>query len=100
MPGGPLAAGGESEGEDLDWVIANVLEAGITLAQYALPEIPDAKDVNGLLNAGGEAIDKTIPMHYRLVGRLMLAAEAVETALGLEPLPERLKEDDLATDEA
>jgi Zn-dependent protease with chaperone function len=75
-------------------------EGAITLAQYALPEIPDAKDINGLLNVGGEVIDKTIPMHYRLVGRLMLAAEAVETALGLEPLPERLKNDDLMTDGA
>lgn len=66
----------------------------ISLARYALPAVPDAKDIDGLLHVGGMAIDKVIPMHYRLVGRLMLAAEAVETALRLKPLPERPKKDE------
>ena len=66
-------------------------EGSITLAQYALPEIPGAKDIDGLIHVASNAIDKTIPMHYRLVGRLMLAAEAVEKSLGLEPLPDRPK---------
>lgn len=69
-------------------------QAGISLARYALPDLPDEKDINGLLNVGGDAIDRVIPLHYRLVGRLMLATEAVEKALGLESLPERPKKED------
>ncbi len=69
-------------------------DMGISLARYALPEMPDLKDINGLLNVGGDAIDKVVSLHYRLVGRLMLATEAVEKALGLESLPERPKKED------
>lgn len=69
-------------------------EGIISLAAYALPTVPDDQDVDGLMDAAESAIDKTIAMHYRLVGRLMLTAEAVEKALGLEPLPERPKEDE------
>ena len=73
-------------------------EGAITLAQYALPEVPGPKDIDGLLNVAGNTIDKVIPMHYRLVGRLMLAAEAVEKALGLQPLPERPKKAEVEAD--
>jgi hypothetical protein len=66
-------------------------EGMISIGRYALPNLPPATDVEGLLSTTQEAINKMIALHYRLVGRLMLAAEEVEKALGMPPLPERPK---------
>ncbi|MDB5349138.1 MAG: Zn-dependent protease with chaperone function [Planctomycetota bacterium] len=89
--------------QELSWKLGNAVaypfdhaEGMISLAQYALPKMPGADDINELLDAAGNALDKMVPLHYRLVGRLMLAAEEVEKALGMEPLPERPKPDDEA----
>ncbi len=64
-------------------------EGMISIGRYALPNLPPATDVSGLLSATQEAINKMIALHYRLVGCLMLAAEEVEKALGMPSLPER-----------
>jgi len=60
---------------------------------YALPGVPKADDIGELLDAAGNALDKIIPLHYRLVGRLALATEEVEKILGMDPLPEIPKDE-------
>ena len=64
----------------------------VSLSQYALPSVPAPDDIGALLEAAGTAIDKVIPLHCRMAGRLVLAAEEVEKSLGLDPLPERPRE--------
>ncbi len=63
----------------------------VSLAQYALPKVPRNDEIGELLDAGSHALDKIIPLHYKLVGRLALATEEVEKILGMDPLPEKPK---------
>ncbi|WP_435022540.1 M48 family metalloprotease (plasmid) [Tundrisphaera sp. TA3] len=58
-----------------------------TLGRFALPAVPDAKDIGDLLRAGAEAQDRLFTLHRRVLGRLATIAEAVEKALGLAPIP-------------
>jgi Zn-dependent protease with chaperone function len=60
----------------------------ITVAQYALEKIPSADDLGAIYGAGESMLDKLPPLYARLAGRLVVAAEKVEVAVGLEPLPE------------
>jgi hypothetical protein len=55
----------------------------VTLKAFALPSIPDAGAIGELIETAEAALDRLLPLHSRLLGRLTLAAEAVETALGL-----------------
>ena len=84
--------------EELKWKLGDSLaypfdHAGgiVSLGQYALPRVPSADDIDGTLEVAGSVVAKLIPLHMRMVGRLMLAAEEVEKVLGLDPLPERPK---------
>jgi hypothetical protein len=59
----------------------------ITLAKFALPPaIPAKDDIGDLLEASGEAINRLASLYGRALGRLALAAEEVERALGLPPI--------------
>jgi hypothetical protein len=59
----------------------------ITLGRFAFPTaVPSPDDVDGLLQASGEAIDRLAGLHGRALGRLALAAEEVERTLGLAPI--------------
>jgi Zn-dependent protease with chaperone function len=59
----------------------------ITLARFVLPAaLPSADAINDLLQTTHEAIDKLVPLHCRLLGRLAPAAEEVERALHLPAL--------------
>jgi len=64
----------------------------ITLKEFAIPEIPSQRDIGAVMHASGEAFAKLAPLYTRLLGRLALAAEMAETALGLpllrDPKPE------------
>jgi predicted Zn finger-like uncharacterized protein len=60
---------------------------GVSLGRFAFPpSIPARDDIGGLMEASGEAIDRLAQLHGRALGRLALAAEEVERALGLPPI--------------
>jgi Zn-dependent protease with chaperone function len=61
-------------------------EGEVTLEHFALPSIPDAKAIAELLDAAQTVLDRLLPLYSRILGRLALAAEEVEQALGLAPL--------------
>lgn len=58
----------------------------ITLEKFAVPHMPDRDAVGDIFNAAAVALDKLFPLYGRVVGRLVLAAEQVEAAIGLKPL--------------
>jgi Zn-dependent protease with chaperone function len=59
----------------------------VTLGKFAFPPLIPAKDdIGGLLEASGEAINRLAGLYGRALGRLALAAEEVERALGLPPI--------------
>jgi Zn-dependent protease with chaperone function len=66
---------------------------GISLGVYALPEMPSVEDLDGLLKAGNGLVDTLPRLRARILGRLCQMAEAVETVLGLEPLPKPSQEE-------
>jgi len=80
--------------EEFRWKVGDTIyypfehaQEEITLARFALPDtLPDRNDVAGLLNASQEAIDRLAGLYVRALGRLAVAAEEVERALGLPPI--------------
>jgi predicted Zn finger-like uncharacterized protein len=84
---------------ELKWKIGEAIpypfehaQERITLGRYALATVPDPQAVGDLFQAGGETQDRIFPLHNRVLGRLTATAEAVEKAIGLQPLkaPERV----------
>ena len=65
----------------------------ITIRKQVLPRIPHQDDLGGIFEAAGEALEQITSLYVRCLGRLALIAEQVETALGLEPLPEPPEEE-------
>jgi hypothetical protein len=79
--------------QDLSWKIGAAVrypfdhaESSMTVARHALPKVPDSDDVGDLLEVADDAVQKLASLYNRLVGRLVLAADRVEAALGLPPL--------------
>ncbi len=65
----------------------------ISIGAFAVPNMPSAEDLGGLMDAA-DALVRTLPqLRARLLGRLCQIAEEVETHLGLEALPEPPKEE-------
>ncbi len=65
----------------------------ISVGAYVIAEMPQEEDLGGILDAA-DALVRTLPhLRARIVGRLCQVAEEVEKVLGLEPLPEPLKEE-------
>jgi Zn-dependent protease with chaperone function len=59
----------------------------ISLARFVFPSVlPAADDINELIQMSHDVVDKIIPLHCRLLGRLILAAEEVERVFGLPEL--------------
>jgi predicted Zn finger-like uncharacterized protein len=58
----------------------------MTLGRYALMMVPDTQAIGDLFQAGGEVQERLFPLHHRVLGRLTATAEAVEKAIGLQPL--------------
>jgi predicted Zn finger-like uncharacterized protein len=59
----------------------------MTLGKFAFPPLIPAKDdISGLMEASGEVVDRLVGVCGRALGRLALAAEEVERALGLPPI--------------
>ncbi|MBW3542556.1 MAG: hypothetical protein KY476_20020, partial [Planctomycetes bacterium] len=61
--------------------------ADMTLREYALPRIPDEEEPFEILDVTGEMFSKLVQVQVRFFARLAYAAEQVEKAIGLEPLP-------------
>jgi Zn-dependent protease with chaperone function len=61
----------------------------VTIGRFAFPDgAPDAEDIAAVLNGAGAGLSRLFQLYGRVLSRLMAAAEKVEQALGLEPLPE------------
>ncbi|MCE9556994.1 MAG: M48 family metallopeptidase [Planctomycetes bacterium] len=60
----------------------------ISIAEYALPELPDPESPGEIHGAGERLRDSVGHLRARTLGRLCSVAEQVEMALGLPPLPE------------
>ncbi len=76
---------GELEGQPYPFSHA---EGEVSLGRYAAPEMPGIDDPGEIFGAGDGMINRSFSTYLRLVGRLVLAAEAVEKALGMPPLKE------------
>lgn len=63
-------------------------QADLTLEQYALPHLPDKHAPGHLTFVAGELFERLAGLQVRLFARLAYAAEQVEQAVGLDPLPE------------
>ena len=62
-------------------------EGAVGLARHALPPtLPGHEEVVPLYEVSGEAIDRVLTLHCRLLGRLALAVMEVEGCLGLPEL--------------
>ena len=73
-------------GDAIDYPFEHASE-DVTLGKFAFPpSIPAKDDIGGLLEASGEAINRLAGSIAAPSGRLALAAEEVERALGLPPI--------------
>jgi Zn-dependent protease with chaperone function len=59
----------------------------VTVSRFLLPMIPPAEEVGSIYQAADELLSGLMSLNARCLGRLCKSAEAVETALGLPPLP-------------
>ena len=62
--------------------------ADTTLKEYALPLVPGEQDLGGIVQATEQMQSRLIVIQSRLFARLARAAEKVEAAIGMPPLPE------------
>jgi hypothetical protein len=60
----------------------------MTLRGYLLPEVPEKENLPGLIFVTQDLAESLMGLQVRLFARLAVAAENVETALGLPPLPQ------------
>jgi hypothetical protein len=58
-------------------------QESITVARFLLPEIPGHDDISGLIGAAQGAVENLISLQVRVIGRVILAVEAVEHTLGI-----------------
>jgi Zn-dependent protease with chaperone function len=65
----------------------------VTLSQYLMPEVPQADDVGSIYNGIGQALELAPPLYVRVLGQLVDAAVAVETACGFPPQADPPKDD-------
>lgn len=60
----------------------------ISIAEFALAKIPESNNPGELLGAAEALFENLMALNHRVLGRLCLLAEEVETLLGFEVLPE------------
>lgn len=79
--------------QELQWKLGDAIEypfehaqEGVGLARFALPLIPDARELVDLYRTAEEATGRVNVLHRRVLGRLAVTAEEVEKVLGLKPL--------------
>ena len=62
------------------------LEGPVSIAQYAAPEVTELT-ANAILETGIDVVERIATLYIRIWGELVWAAEQVEKALDLPPLP-------------
>jgi hypothetical protein len=80
--------------EELRWTVGDTIyypfehaQEDLTLARYALPRtFPPNDDVVDVLSTADLALDRVLGLYHRALGRLTVACEEVERALGLPPI--------------
>lgn len=60
----------------------------MTLREFVVGPLPAEENWDGIAGTSEGAIDRYFSLYFRCLGQLVLAAEAVETIIGLPPLPE------------
>ena len=60
----------------------------LSLREYALEYVPRMEQAGELVGAAEDSLNKLLGLYIRILGRLALAAEKVELAAGLAPLPD------------
>lgn len=60
----------------------------ITIAEFALARFPESNNPGELLGAAQALFENLMALNHRVLGRLCLLAEEIETLLGFEALPE------------
>jgi len=63
-------------------------QTSTTLQEYALPRVPVESDLGGLVEATERMQSRLISVQTKLFARLAQAAEKIEEAIGMLPLPE------------
>ena len=63
-------------------------EGKISLQKYLVSKHPAPNDLGKTMEASAELLNKLFGLYLRVLGRLVLAAEQVEQAVGLPPLPD------------
>jgi Zn-dependent protease with chaperone function len=63
-------------------------DATMTLQDFVIPYVPEPLDINGVMGATEMLFQRLYTIQVRLFAKMAQAAEKVETALGLPPLPE------------
>jgi Zn-dependent protease with chaperone function len=66
----------------------------ITLRKQVLPHLPGPDNLGGIYEAAVETVNQLYELYFRCMGRLAWISEQVETAAGLEPLPEPKEEEE------
>ena len=75
----------EAIGDDLTYPFAHA-QGKISIAEFALPGVPNADDVGSLIQASERVGERLVPLYYRILGRLAVIVERAEAGLGLSPL--------------
>ncbi|HAH45425.1 MAG TPA: hypothetical protein DCM07_11345, partial [Planctomycetaceae bacterium] len=60
----------------------------ITIAEFALARFPESNNPGELLGAAEALFENLMALNHRVLGRLCLLAEEIESLLGFEALPE------------
>ncbi len=87
--------GGQLTGElrDLRQRLAHVdypyahADGSVTVATYAIKKLPRADDLGEIMGETEAALERIIALYFRILADLVVVAEKVETAAGLQPLP-------------
>ena len=66
----------------------------ISIGEFALAKLPDGENPVEIYQAADALVDSVTMLRARLLGRLCIFAEQVESALGLELLPEPVEEEE------
>lgn len=66
----------------------------MSIVDFLMSSVPPPDDIGGTIESSAETLKKSFTLYFRVLGRLVLAAEAVEQALGLPALPEPQPEPD------
>ena len=57
------------------------------MAEFVIGQLPPSSEPGLIFDVSGAVVDKLSTTYARVMGRIAFAAETVETALGLPPLP-------------